>query len=101
MRGRVTAAHDRCYHPEGVQLLLRSSAGAPFLRDLQQQITCPTLVMHGGEDPVFPEEHGRDIAARIAGAQLWLDPKMGHIMHREQWEEMADRVAALAGLSTA
>ncbi len=98
VRERVTAAHDRRYNPEGVQLMLRSLAGGPFLRDEQRAIACPTLVMHGGADPVFGEEHGRDIAARIPGAELWLDPKMGHIMHREQWEEMADRVARLAGL---
>lgn len=56
--------------------------------------------MHGGEDPVFGPDHGHDIATNIAGAELWLDPRMGHIMYREQWERMADRVAALAGLST-
>ncbi|MEM9563045.1 MAG: alpha/beta hydrolase [Actinomycetota bacterium] len=101
VRERVTAAHDRNYNPEGIQLMLRSLAGGPFLREAQAAIACPTLVMHGGDDPVFGEEHGRDIAERIPGAQLWLDPKMGHIMHREQWEEMADRVAFLAGIDGA
>lgn len=98
VRQRVTQAHDRAYNPEGIGLLLRSGSGSPYLRDEQRKITCPTLVIHGGEDPVFGPEHGRDIAANIDGATLWLDPRMGHIMHREQWEEMADRVATLAGL---
>lgn len=100
VRERVTRSHDRAYNPEGVQLLVQSSIGAPFLRDEQRKISCPTLVIQGGEDPVFGPDHGHDIAANIAGAELWLDSRMGHIMHREQWERMADRVAALAGLST-
>ena len=100
IRDRVTQAHDRADNPEGMQLLVRSSTGAPFLRDEQRKIACPTLVMHGAEEPVFGPEHGRDIAANIDGAELWLDPRMGRIMHCEQWEEMANRVAGLAGLPT-
>ena len=53
-------------------------------------------IVHGGEDPCLGPAHGRAIADRIAGAKLWLDPAMGHIMHREQWQELAERVRSLA-----
>ena len=56
----------------------------------------PTLVVHGGEDPCFGPEHARATSDRIKSAKLWLDPAMGHIMHREQWDELAERVSALA-----
>ena len=51
--------------------------------------------MHGAQDPVFPAEHGHAIARQIPNATLWLDERMGHTMHEEQWQEMVERVAAL------
>lgn len=96
VRSRVAASYDRSYRPEGVARLLNASRNTPGLWDAQTEISCPTLVIHGGEDPIFPTAHGEAIAERIPGANLWLDPKMGHIMHEEQWGEMATRAAALA-----
>ena len=87
---------DRSYRPAGVARLLSAARSTPGLWDAQAAIACSTLVMHGGEDPVFSAEHGRAIAERIPNATLWLDPNMGHIMHEEQWAEMAERIAAMA-----
>ena len=61
-------------------------------------IACPTLVMHGGDDRLFAQDHAQSMVERIPGAALWFDPRMGHTMHEETWPEMADRVAHLAGL---
>ena len=44
--------------------------GAMDLRELPRRITAPTLVIAGAEDPATPPEHGREIAAAIAGARL-------------------------------
>jgi pimeloyl-ACP methyl ester carboxylesterase len=96
VRERVTAAHDRADRPEGIGRQLFGGVLTPGLWEAQTTISCPTLVIHGGQDPVFAEDHARAVAERIPGAELWLDPKMGHVMHREQWTEMADRVSALA-----
>ncbi|MGI5241349.1 alpha/beta fold hydrolase [Dactylosporangium sp. CA-139066] len=41
-------------------------------------ITAPTVVLHGTEDPLFPLEHGRALAAAIPGARLVPLPGMGH-----------------------
>ena len=96
VRARVEHAFSRSYRPEGVGRLLLAAVQTPGLWKAQTEIACPTLVMHGGKDPCFGPDHGREIATRIPGAELWLDPAMGHIMHREQWAEMAERVAGLA-----
>lgn len=96
VRQRVTDAHDRASRPEGISRQLFGGVLSPGLWEAQTTISCPTLVIHGGQDPVFAAEHAEAIAERISGAELWLDPKMGHVMHREQWIEMADRVSALA-----
>ena len=92
-------AYDRSYSPEGNVRLLQALISTTGLWEAQKQIVCPTLVMHGGEDPVFSQEHAKATAARIPISELWLDEKMGHIMHQEQWKNMASRVANLAGLT--
>lgn len=43
-----------------------------------ESIDRPTLVIHGSEDPLFPLEHGRRLAAAIPGARLVVVPGMGH-----------------------
>ena len=96
VRARVTHAYDRAYRPEGIARLLQAAGTTPPLWEAQTRIACPTLVLHGGEDPCFAADHGQATASRIPGAKLWLDPAMGHIMHREQWTELAERVRALS-----
>jgi pimeloyl-ACP methyl ester carboxylesterase len=41
--------------------------------------TVPVLVVHGEADRMVPPQHGRWLAPRIPGAQLWLRPGDGHI----------------------
>jgi len=96
VKQRVTFAYDRAYRPEGIARQILAVFKTPSLWEAQAKIQCPTLVIHGEQDPCFPGEHGKSIAARIPNAQLWLDPQMGHTLHREQWQEMAKRAAALA-----
>ena len=93
---RVAFAYDRAYRPAGVARQMLAVLETEGLWEAQTDIRCPTLVIHGEQDPCFSGDHGRAIAERIPGAQLWLDPRMGHTLHREQWREMAERVAALA-----
>ncbi|MHA6782673.1 alpha/beta fold hydrolase [Pseudonocardia saturnea] len=44
------------------------------------EITAPTLVLHGTEDPLFPIGHGEALAAEIPGARLVALPGVGHQM---------------------
>jgi pimeloyl-ACP methyl ester carboxylesterase len=41
--------------------------------------TVPVLVVHGDADRMVPPQHGRWLAGRIPGAELWLRPGDGHI----------------------
>ncbi len=100
VRERVSYAYDRAYRPEGFARQSLSSIRSPGLWTAQTKITCPTLVVHGESDPCFSAEHAYAIARQIRGTKLWIDPKMGHIMHREQWIELVDRVDALARQAT-
>ncbi|PHM44836.1 epoxide hydrolase EphB [Xenorhabdus mauleonii] len=46
--------------------------------ELLAQIRCPTLVVHGEDDPLIPMACGEDTAKRIAGAEFLPIQKMGH-----------------------
>jgi len=50
------------------------------------EITAPTLVIAGTEDPAYPEALVRETAAGIHGAQLVLYERMGHPAHGKQFE---------------
>jgi pimeloyl-ACP methyl ester carboxylesterase len=43
-----------------------------------RRIETPTLVLHGADDPLFPIEHGRALAAAIPGATFVELPGTGH-----------------------
>jgi pimeloyl-ACP methyl ester carboxylesterase len=51
--------------------------GEPVRRPLSE-VTAPTLVLHGTEDPVFPYEHGEALARGIPGARLVPLEGAGH-----------------------
>lgn len=56
-----------------------------------QQITAPTLVLHGEFDPVLPIDHGQYLADNIAGAKL-IKLDMGHLFPPTMSQQMADHV---------
>lgn len=47
------------------------------------EVTCPTLVIWGADDPIFPAEHGRRMANLLPNAQLQIIANVGHIPHEE------------------
>jgi pimeloyl-ACP methyl ester carboxylesterase len=61
------------------------------VRGRLDEVRMPTLVIHGTEDPLFPIEHGEQLAAEIPGARLLRLDGMGHqVPPRPHW----DRVVA-------
>ena len=51
--------------------------GEPVRKPISE-VTAPTLVFHGTEDPVFPYEHGEALAREIPGARLIPLEGAGH-----------------------
>ncbi|MEP6560992.1 MAG: alpha/beta fold hydrolase, partial [Nakamurella sp.] len=49
------------------------------------EITVPTLVLHGDQDPLFPLPHGRALAAEIVNSRLLVMPGTGHELPRRVW----------------
>jgi 3-oxoadipate enol-lactonase len=100
------------HHPERIAEELRISQEQPQQPGIQrrqwqaiaqwdvwdrlQEVSHPTLVLHGTEDRLVPVENGRRMAELIPGAELHLLEGAGHAYHWEQPAE-ADR-AVLAFL---
>jgi len=61
------------------------------------EISAPTLVLHGDEDPVFPPPHGAALAAEISGARLVTLPQVGHEWPRRAWEPALPEIVAHTG----
>ncbi|MDB5875229.1 MAG: hypothetical protein JWQ07_4671 [Ramlibacter sp.] len=85
------AALTRSY----VDFVLRAGAGQlirqnravivrPDARAHLPRLRCPTLVMCGDSDQLAPPEHSREIAALIAGAQIVVVPRCGHMLTMEK-----------------
>ena len=56
-------------------------------RERLGEVSAPTLVMHGTEDPMYPYANAVALAKEIPGAQLLALERVGHeVPHRALWE---------------
>ncbi|WP_186316026.1 alpha/beta fold hydrolase [Catellatospora sichuanensis] len=63
------------------------------------EITAPTLIINGADDPLIRPSAGAALARQIPGAQAVVYPRMGHILPEHVWTTMADAMTAQAGLA--
>ena len=75
---RVRQAVQRAYRPAGVMRQTLAVMSDADRYELLCDITCPTLVIHGRDDPLLPLPCGEDTARRIPGARLRVMDGMGH-----------------------
>jgi pimeloyl-ACP methyl ester carboxylesterase len=69
---------SRAYRPLGTARMIEArQRTAPFY-ERSAAIRCPTFVLQGSDDPIFPRGHGEDIARRIPGARLVYLQGAGH-----------------------
>jgi pimeloyl-ACP methyl ester carboxylesterase len=89
-------AFDRGYYPVGTrrQLLAIIADGSRVER--LKKITTPTLVVHGGADPLVPKEGSEDIARHVPGARLEIIDEMAHDLPPSQVGRMVDLIAGHA-----
>jgi pimeloyl-ACP methyl ester carboxylesterase len=62
------------------------------MRPMLGKIKCPTLVVQGMEDEHAPSKHAEDIATAIPGAELWLEPGVGHMLQRDAAGKFNNRI---------
>ena len=66
----------------------------PRWRERLGEITAPTLVLHGEDDPFFPIGNGEALAAEISGARLVRLGSVGHRLPAHAVPAIADELLA-------
>lgn len=79
IRARAGAMYDRAYRPFGHgRQLLASIASADGRVAHLGEISAPTIVIHGADDPLVPVGCGEDVKTSVAGADMVVIPGMAH-----------------------
>ena len=94
VRDVVTRSYDRCFYPQGMVRQMTAIMAHGNRKPFLGSITAPTLVIHGGDDPLVPVEGGKDTAQAIPGSELVIIDGMGHDLPRPAWTRMVDAIAA-------
>lgn len=65
---------------------------SPDRRPGLAELSVPTLVLHGEEDPLIQVDGGHETAAAVPGARLVTFPGMGHDLPRELWPTLVGEI---------
>lgn len=63
-----------------------------IVREVPFQVTVPTLVIHGSYDPLFPPDHGKELAARIKNSKYIAVDGMGHVPCAHFYDVIIDNI---------
>lgn len=98
VRGRELTGKvfDRCYYPPGFGRQLLAIMANGNRKPKLASITVPTLVIHGGDDPLVPVEGGKDTHEAISGSELIIIDGMGHSLPPETWTQITGAIKANA-----
>ncbi len=92
-RERVLKSVRRSVYPPGLPRQLAAIVDDGDRRTRLSQITTPTLVLHGEDDPLVKLAAGKDTAKHIPGAKLVTIPGWGHDLPLELVDRLADEIA--------
>jgi pimeloyl-ACP methyl ester carboxylesterase len=92
LRGMLGAAYDRAYYPAGFLRQLAAIAASGDRSSTICNISAPTLVIHGEDDPLIQLSGGEATAAAIPGSKLIKIPGMGHDMPPQLWQQFVDAI---------
>jgi pimeloyl-ACP methyl ester carboxylesterase len=101
LRNLIGAMYDRGYYPPGflrqLAAIMASGDRTPALCD----VTVPTLVIHGEDDPLIVVSGGEGTAAAISGSKLLKVPGMGHDLPPALWTQFVDEIVENAERASA
>lgn len=95
-RERILTDLSRGYNPAGVARQMAAVSANGDRRDKLRNITAPTIVIHGEDDPLVPVAAGRDTANSIPGAQLLEIPGMAHDIPAALYDTLVDAIVSAA-----
>ena len=94
LRARLTLSLQRAYRPAGAARQLLAVLADPDRSAEVATIRCPTLIIHGADDPLVPVQAARHLAKLLPRAQLAILPRMGHYLPGAVLPEMMRLCAA-------
>lgn len=100
-RELVGRGFDRMFHPMGTAFQIAAVAADGDRTEALGGLTVPTLVIHGGMDPLITPSGGEATAAAVAGAELLVLDDMGHDLPEQIWDRVVPALARVAGLPAA
>ena len=86
----------RSKSPESIKNHLSACADSEdLIKDAHKQIKVPTLILHGTEDPIFPQDHGIALAKTIPQSKYFLLDGFGHMLNCQFYEFMISKIKEL------
>ena len=90
---KMTAeAYDRMFYPEGLVRQMAAIRASGDRASGLRELTAPTLVIHGREDPLIRPKGGERTAELVPGANLLVLNDMSHDLPRPLWPAIIDAV---------
>jgi pimeloyl-ACP methyl ester carboxylesterase len=90
LRDRVETLRARSDYPQGMLRQFDAILGTGSLLRYTKQITAPTVVIHGSEDPMVRPRNGRGLARAIDGARYVVVDGMGHDLPEPVWRPVVE-----------
>lgn len=78
VRALYVKTYHRAHNPSGFKRQLLAMICAQPRVEKLKQLQIASLIIHGDHDPVFPIEHGKQLAQILPNAHLEIIEKMGH-----------------------
>jgi len=92
-RELAATLYDRSFYPQGMLRQLNAILATENRVSKLGSIKVPTLVIHGGDDPLVPVEGGKETSESIPGSELIIIEGMGHSLPTETWTQIVDAIA--------
>lgn len=92
IRARAIRDFHRSDRPFGVARQYAAILAQPRWHDRLGEVTHPTLVLHGADDPLILPAAGADIARRVPGAAFHAFPKWGHDIPDSMISPLIDKI---------
>jgi pimeloyl-ACP methyl ester carboxylesterase len=92
-RALVERALARANNPDGNDRQYAAVIASGHRVALLQTLRVPTLVLHGEDDPLLPQEHARDTAMLVPGSEIEVYPGWGHDIPKRLIPTLVDRIA--------
>ena len=93
VREFAAISYDRSFYPQGMARQLFAILATENRVPKLGSIKVPTVVIHGGDDPLVPVEGGKETAESISGSELIIIEGMGHSLPTETWPQIVDAIA--------